>query len=325
MMEAVVAITRRIPEAGIRLLEGRFRINLFDSDDPPGRRRLFELLSGADAAITLLSDKIDDELLAACPKLKVLANHAVGYENIDVEAAARRGIWVTNTPEVLTEATADLAMALILAVARRIVEADAFMRAGKYTSWQPKLLRGRSLSGKTLGVFGFGRIGQAVARRAGAFGMNIVYTDPTPRPDAERDLAAKRVQFDELLAVSDVLTIHSPYLPELRYVMNAEAFAAMKPTAIFINTARGALMDEKALVNALKTGGIAGAGLDVYEREPNFEPELAGMDNIVMLPHIGSATLETRDAMAELAARNVAAVLDGLEPLTPVNKPRERK
>lgn len=321
--EAVVAVARRIPNAGLKLLEERYKVNLFDSDDPPEREQLLQLLTTADAAVTLLSDGIDDDLLAACPRMKVIANHAVGYENIDVEAATRRGIWVTNTPDVLTDATADIAMSLILAVTRRIVEADAFMRQGKYQNWQPKLLRGRGITGKTLGIFGFGRIGQAVARRARTFGMNILYTDPEQRVELERELGAKRVDFGGLLTNSDVLTLHCPYLPELHQVMNAETFAQMKSSAFFINTARGKLMDEKALVDALQAGGIAGAGLDVYENEPAFEKELARMDNAVILPHIGSATFETRDAMAKLAAENVIAVLEGRMPPTPVNNPKQ--
>ena len=319
--KATVAVTRRIPAAGLRPLEERYRVRLFDSDLPPERLKLLELLRDADGALTLLSDIVDYEILGACSQLKIVANCAVGYENVDVDAATKRGIWVTNTPEVLTDATADLAMTLILCATRRIVEADRYMRSGKYRAWDPRLLRGRQLTGKTLGVVGLGRIGRTVAQRAKAFGMKIVYTDPQAHTEAERELGAFRMGFRELLFASDVITLHAPYSPELHHLMDAEAFAAMKPTAYFINTARGRLMDERALLEALKSGEIAGAGLDVYENEPEFEHELAELDNVVLLPHIGSATHETRDAMAELAARNIVAVLEGRRPPTPVNEP----
>ncbi len=314
-----VAVTRRIPSVGLEKLREKFEVVLHDSDKAPGRETLERLMSGADGAVTLLSDAIDGELLDACPRLRIVANHAVGYENVDVEAATARGIVVTNTPGVLTDATADLTMALMLAAARRIVEADRFMRAGRYEGWDPRMLRGMDLAGRTLGVFGFGRIGQAMARRAAAFGMRIIYTDTAASPEIEGELGARRVEFEELLRESDVLTVHSPYLPELHKRFGAAEFAAMKPGALFVNTARGKLMDEGALAAALKAKEIAAAGLDVYEDEPAFRPELAAMDNVVLLPHIGSATWGTRNAMAELAARNVIEVLEGRAALTAVN------
>ena len=317
--KAKVAVTRRIPKAGLDLLREKYEVLLHDSDDAPDRGEIERLMADADGAVTLLSDKIDGALLDACPRLKVVANHAVGFENVDVEAATQRGIWVANTPDVLTDATADLTMALILAVARRIVEADRFMRGGRYGGWGPRMLRGHDLNGRTLGIVGFGRIGRAVARRAAAFGMEIVYYDPAAAP-GEADFEARSVGLDELIAQSDVVSLHCPYKPELHHLFGAEQFAAMKSSALFVNTARGGLMDEAALVAALQAGEIAGAGLDVYEREPAFEPGLAAMDNVVMLPHIGSATYGTRDAMAELAARNVIEVLDGRKPVTPVNE-----
>jgi len=313
-------VTRRIPSVGLRMLREEFEVVLHDSDKAPGRETLLRLMSDADAAVTLLSDAIDGELLDACPRLRIVANHAVGYENVDVEAATARGIVVTNTPGVLTDATADLTMALMLAAARRIVEADRFMRTGKYEGWDPRLLRGMDLAGRTLGIFGFGRIGRAVARRAAAFGMEIIYTDTSASPEEAQQCGARRVEFDELLRESDVLTVHSPYLPALHQRFGAAEFAAMKPTALFLNTARGKLMDEAALAAALRDRQIAAAGLDVYEDEPAFRPELAAMDNVVLLPHIGSATWGTRDAMAELAARNVIEVLHTRPPLTPVNE-----
>jgi len=315
-----VAVTRRIPSVGLRMLREEFEVVLHDSDKAPGRETLLRLMSDADGAVTLLSDAIDGALLDACPRLRIVANHAVGYENVDVEAATARGIVVTNTPGVLTDATADLTMALMLAAARRIVEADRFMRVGKYEGWDPRMLRGMDLAGRTLGIFGFGRIGRAVARRAAAFGMEIIYTDTAASPEAAQQCGARRVEFDELLRQSDVLTVHSPYLPELHQRFGAAEFAAMKPTALFLNTARGKLMDEAALAAALRARQIAAAGLDVYEDEPAFRPELAAMDNVVLLPHIGSATWGTRDAMAELAARNVIEVLHARPSLTPVNE-----
>jgi glyoxylate reductase len=245
---------------------------------------------------------------------------AVGYDNIDVEAATERDIWISNTPDVLTESTADLTMALILAACRRIVEADAYMREGKYEQWDPRLLRGVELGGKTLGIFGFGSIGQAVARRASAFGMNILFYNRSDRSEAGRRLNATQVRKAELLDRSDIISLHTAYHPELNGAFGEPEFAAMKNSAWFFNTARGPLMNEQALLNALKTGQIAGAGLDVYEHEPDFEAGLAELKNVVMLPHIGSATHETRDAMATLAAKNIIAVLDGGKPITPVNK-----
>lgn len=314
-----VAVTRRIPKEGMRLLEDSFELLVHDSASVPSRDELVALLSDADAALTLLSDNIDDSLLAECPKLKIIANMAVGHDNVDLEAARRRGVIVTNTPGVLTDSTADLAMALILAVTRRLVESDAFMRAGNYQQWDPRLLRGMELGGKKLGVFGFGRIGQAVARRARAFGMQILYTNRSKREDAAEDLAAERVSKEDLVRRADVISVHSAYAEALHHSFGEQEFSSMKKSAYFINTARGPLMDEAALLAALQKDEIAGAGLDVYEREPAFEAGLAELSNVVMLPHIGSATMETRDAMATLAAENIVSVLAGNSALTPVN------
>ena len=313
-----VAVTRLIPSIGLQLLEEHFEIEQWQSDAPPDKETLTRLLQHKDGALTLLSDQIDSELLDQCPELKIIGNMAVGYENIDPDAAAERGVWVSNTPDVLTDATADIAMSLILSVTRRIVESDKFMRAGKYHYWEPRMLRGSGLADKTLGIIGFGRIGKAVAHRAKAFGMKILFTDPV----AEETSDAERVELDELLSRSDIVSLHCPYSDDLFHLIDAVAFRRMKKNSYFINTARGKLMDEKALVNALREEEIAGAGLDVYENEPAFEQELAGFDNVVMLPHIGSATHETRDAMATLAAKNIIEVLLGRDPLTPVNKPR---
>ena len=319
----LIAVTRLIPSAGIRLLSEHFELRQWESDAPPPREKLVELLKDVDGAVTLLSDRIDGELLDVCGRIKIIANMAVGYENVDVSAAADRGVWVTNTPDVLTDATADIAMSLILCVTRRILESDTFMRTGRYHHWDPRLLRGMGLAGKTLGIVGFGRIGRAVAKRARAFEMEIIFNDPGLKRDTSLPEDTRQVGMDELLETSDIVSLHCPYMPELYHLINNEALAKMKTTAYFINTARGKLMDEKALYHALKNGQIAGTGLDVYEDEPEFVTELADLDNVVMLPHIGSATFETRDAMAELAARNVIAFLGGNEPLTPVNKPKE--
>lgn len=315
-----VAVTRRIPSAGLDILREHFDLKIHDSNYAPNQDDLRELLSDADGALVLLSDRIDDGLLDACPRLKVIANYAVGYENINLEVTSRRGIVTTNTPDVLTGATADIAITLMLCVTRRILEADACMRNGAFEGWYPTHLRGLDIHGKRIGIVGLGRIGTAVARRARAFGLNILYTNPGPRPDAENELAAVRVNLETLIANADIISVHCPYRPELHHLFNADAFAAMKSSAVFINTARGKLMDEAALCEALKSGQIAGAGLDVYENEPQFVSELASMNNVVLLPHIGSATHDTRTAMSELAARNVVEVLQGRPPLTPIVK-----
>ena len=276
-------------------------------------------LADAEALITLLTIPVDSALLEAAPDLRIVANAVVGYDNIDLEACAARGVVVTNTPDVLTDATADLAMALILAAVRRLPQAERSLRAGEFHGWGFWDYLGGDLQGATLGVLGMGRIGTAVARRARAFGMRILYTNRSPAPaDVERALDARRVGWDTLLASSDVLTLHAPATEKTRHLLDASALARMKPGSYLINTARGSLVDEGALVEALREGPLAGAGLDVYEHEPQVEPGLLELDNVILLPHVGSATRGTRDAMALLAARNVGAVLSGSPPLTPV-------
>jgi glyoxylate reductase len=260
------------------------------------------LLADADGAITLLQDPITRRVLEANPNLRIVSNHAVGYNNIDIDAARELGIAVTNTPGVLTEATADLTMALMLAVVRRIVEGDAELRATGRCEWEPLKFLGSSLQGKTLGIIGMGRIGSAVAARARAFGMEII---GVRRGDP----------IDDLLATSDVITIHAPLSRETHHIINADALAKMKPGAYLINTARGALVDEDALCDALDGGHLRGAGLDVYEFEPEVNPRLLSMKNVVILPHIGSATEEARNAMARIAATNVLRYLQGGSPL----------
>lgn len=279
-------------------------------------------LPEAEALIALLTVKVDPALLDRAPRLRIVANAVVGYDNVDVPACHARGIHVTNTPDVLTDATADLAMALLLAAARRLPQAEASLRAGGFRGWGFWDYLGRDLHGATLGILGMGRIGQAVARRALAFGMEIQYTNRRRLPaEVEAELSARAVDWDTLLTTSDVLSLHAPATPETRHLLDEAALARMKRGSFLINTARGTLVDEAALVRALRDGPLAGAGLDVYEREPAIEPGLLELNNVVLLPHIGSATTGTRERMARLAARNVQAVLTGGEPITPV-KPR---
>jgi glyoxylate reductase len=270
------------------------------------------------AIIPILSRRIGEEELAGLPKLRVLAQCAVGYDNIDLTAAARRGLPVTNTPDVLTESTADLTWALILAVARRLKEGQGILARGEWEGWSPTHLLGLELNGSTLGVLGAGRIGQAVGRRGVGFGMRILYADDEPRPSFEGATGAGRVDLPHLLAESDVVTVHVPSTPETRGLFDASRFSLMKPGALFINTARGDLVDEGALLAALDRGGLGGAGLDVFSREPEVPPELVAHPKVVALPHIGSATTHTRRSMAELAVRNALAVLEGGDPITPV-------
>jgi glyoxylate reductase len=246
----------------------------------------------------------------------VVANVAVGFDNIDLAAARARGVWVTNTPDVLTEATADLTWALILAVTRRLVEADSFLRSGRWQGWALDLLLGSGLQGRILGIIGFGRIGRAVARRAPAFGMEVVYSDPDE--STASDLPARRLTLDELLQLSSVVSLHCPLNAETHHLIDERRLARMRSDAYLINAARGPLVDEAALLRALESGRLAGAGLDVFEHEPELQPGLVDCSNVVLLPHVGSATEETRSAMAELAARNVLAVLAGERPPTPV-------
>jgi glyoxylate reductase len=278
-----------------------------------------EALPRTEALLCLLSDRIDRDLLDRTPELRVVANAVVGYDHVDLDACRERGIVVTNTPDVLTEATADLAWALILATVRRLPQAERDLRAGNFHGWGFHDYLGGDLQGKTLGILGMGRIGRATARRAAPFGMQVIYHSRTPLDAArEEALGARRVEMDELLATSDVLSLHAPLTDETRGIIDAEALARMQPHAILVNTARGALVDEGALVEALRAGRLAGAGLDVYENEPEIHPGLLELDNAVLLPHIGSATREVRTRMAVLAAENVCAVLRGGSPLTPV-------
>ncbi len=311
----IIYITRKIPAPAIELLKKNFDVRMNTENRNARRSEIKRALKDAHALLCLLTDPIDDELLASAPNLKIVANMAVGFDNIDLKAAARRKIKVTNTPGVLTETTADLAWALILGVARRLVEADQFTRKGKFTGWEPMLFLGGDVYGKTLGIVGFGRIGQAVARRALGFGMKVLYADEVNAPDSlERKLRARRVSLDELLRESDFVTLHVLLTEDTRGLIGGKQLAMMKPSAYLINTSRGPVVDEKALIDALKKGAIAGAGLDVYEQEPKLARGLINLPNVVLLPHIGSASIETRTKMALMAAENIIATLSGKMP-----------
>jgi lactate dehydrogenase-like 2-hydroxyacid dehydrogenase len=308
-MKAVT--TFPLPDAALALLS-----EVASVAGPAGWR---DTLADADALLCLLTDRVDAALLDRAPRLRVVANAVVGHEHVDLRACAARGIVVTNTPDVLTEATADLTWALILATVRRLPRAERSLRAGEFHGWGFWDYLGGDLSGATLGIYGMGRIGRAVARRAGGFGMRVVYHGRTRMAaDDEAAWGVEPVSFDELLARSDVLTLHAPLTAETRHAIGREALGRMRPGAYLVNTARGALVDEAALAEALAGGRLAGAGLDVYEREPAITPALLDLPNVVLLPHVGSATRDTRTRMAMLAARNAHAVLTGRPPLTPV-------
>ena len=309
-----VVVTRALPEPALASLrESGADVWVSPEDRALAPDELHAAIRGADAAVTMLHDTIDAAFLdAAGDRLRVIANVAVGYDNVDVDAARSRGVAVTNTPGVLTDATADLAIALLLAVTRRLGEAERLIRSGEPWAWSIDFMLGRGLRGKTLGIVGYGDIGWAVAARARAFGLEVVYTKRS------RGDEPGQVELGELLARSHVVSLHCPLTPETRHLIDADALAAMRDDAYLINTARGPVVDEPALAAALRDGVIAGAGLDVFEHEPQVHPDLLGLENVVLIPHLGSATVETRTAMAELAAANVVAVLAGDDPPTPV-------
>lgn len=323
-MTARVLVSQHVfPEALEPLRAAGFEVTARAADTALAPADLRSAMADVEALVCLLTDRIDAALLAAAPRLKIVANVAVGYDNIDVPAATRAGVAVTNTPGVLTEATADLTFALILAAARRVPEADAYLRAGSYTHWvldQPQL--GLDVHGQTLGILGMGAIGRAVARRAvGGFGMPVKYHNRRRLTVAdERALGVRYAERDELLATADFLSLHAPLTPETRHVIDAAALARMKRSAILINTARGPLVDEAALAAALAAGTIAGAGLDVYEDEPAVHPVLLALrERVVLVPHLGSATASTRQAMLSIAVGNVVDALTGVHPRTLVN------
>ncbi len=314
-----VVITREIPDSAEKLLKARgFQVVVYRKDDPVPQRELEKLVKDADGIISLLTEKFDKNLIDKLERCKIIANYAVGYNNIDIEYAKSKKIAITNTPDVLTDATADIAISLVLACSRRIIEGVKFMRARKFKGWKPKLLLGVEMSGKFFGILGAGRIGSAVARRAKAFGANILYYDIDEVPELEKETGAKKVSLNFILRKSDFVSIHLPFTPKTHHLLDKEHLQMMKKTSILINTARGEIVDEKELIAMLKARKIFAAGFDVYEGEPKVNPALFKLGNVVLLPHIGSATIEARNRMAMLAAGNVIAVLTGREPLTPV-------
>jgi glyoxylate reductase len=312
-----VLVTREIPEAGLRVLEG-FDVTVLH-ERPPTRDELLETVGGASGVLATATEKMDGEVMdAAGDGLRIIANMAVGYDNVDVEAARERGIIVTNTPGVLDETTADVAFMLVLAAARRLGEGERLLRAGKWEWWGPMQLRGLDVWGKTLGIVGMGRIGRAVARRGKGFGMEILYHNRSRSEDAEEELGARYVELEDLLRESDFVSIHTPLTQDTRHLISERELGLMKATAVLVNTSRGPVVDEAALADALAEGRIFAAGLDVYEEEPKVHPKLLELENAVLAPHVGSASVETRDRMATLAAENLAAVLRGQQPKTPV-------
>ena len=317
-MPEKVLVVREIPEAGLRPLED-FAVTVL-SELPPERGELLEAVRGVDGVLSTLTEKIDAEFMdAAGENLKVVANMAVGYDNVDVVAAEERGIVVTNTPGVLDETTADTAFMLLLAAARRLGEGERIVRAGRWEAWGPKMLLGPDVWGKKLGILGFGRIGQAVARRAGGFGMEILYWSRSRKEEAERELGARYLELDELLRECDFVSIHTPLSEETTHLISTGELEKMKPEAVLVNTSRGPVVDEAALAAALAEGRIFAAGLDVYEEEPEVHPGLLELENVVLAPHLGSASFETRDKMAAMAGEDLRAVLRGERPENPVN------
>jgi glyoxylate reductase len=315
------AVTAAMPGRAPEMLAAAGRVREVAGAERLERERLLALVEGVDVALTMLYDRVDEELLdAAGPDLRGICNVAVGFDNVDLAACARRGVVVTNTPGVLDDATADLAFALILAARRRLGEGERLIRAGRPWQWGMGFMLGHDLRGERLGILGLGGIGARVAARARGFGMEIAYVGRRESPHAAA-LEAARVDLDELLASADVVSLHTPLTPETRHLIGARELGLMKPTATLVNTARGAVVDEAALVEALREGRIAGAGLDVFEHEPHVHPGLLELENVVLAPHIGSATVETRAAMAELAARNAIAIARGEAPETPVPLP----
>jgi glyoxylate reductase len=318
---ANVLVTRPIMEEPTRVLQERCDVTIHENEFGIPRDELLKVVAGRDAIITMLTEKVDVEFLeSAGPQLKIVANHAVGFDNIDVAACTAAGVLATNTPDVLTETTADTAFALLMAAARRVGEGERFLRARTPWIWGPLMMLGQDVHHKTIGIVGFGRIGQAVARRAKGFGMRVVYSDAFPLPpDVEAETGAQRLELDDLLAQADFVSIHTNLTPETHHLFDAAAFARMKPTAVLVNTSRGPVVDEAALADALADGQIFAAGLDVFEHEPAVDERLLSLQNVVVIPHLGSATVDTRDAMGHLAVRNVFAALDGERPPTLLN------
>jgi glyoxylate reductase len=316
-----VLVTRQLPAPVMEQLYERCDVTLHGGEDAMPRDELLKSVAGKLGAITLLTDKVDDEFLdAAGEQLVIVANYAVGFDNIDVPACTARGVLASNTPDVLTETTADTAWSLLMAAARRIAEGDRFLRARTPWIWGPEMMLGQDVHGKTLGIVGFGRIGHALARRANGFGMKVIYYDVyRPSPELERELQAEFRELDDLLAEADFVSLHTNLTPETHHLINTERLRKMKPTAVLVNTSRGPVIDEAALAAALRDGEIFAAGLDVFEKEPDVHPDLLELDNVVVIPHLGSATVETRHAMGMLAVDNLFAALEGRKPPTLLN------
>jgi glyoxylate reductase len=321
MPKPKVYITRDLPERGLKKIKEHFDAEVWPEYAPPPKKVIVDKVATVDALVSLLSDKIDPEVFNAAPKLKIVSQLAVGFDNIDIAEATRRGIYVTNTPEVLTDTTADFAWALLMAIARRVAEADKYVRTGKWkVSWHPAMLSGRDIYGATIGIIGAGRIGYAVAKRAKGFDMRVLFYDVIPRPEMEKDFRAKKVDLDTLLKESDFVSVHVPLMKETHHLVNAQKLSLMKKTAYLINNSRGPVVDEKALYEALRKGQIAGAGLDVFEQEPTpVDNPLLKLDNVVVAPHISSASLETRAKMSEMVAENLVAFFEGKRPPNLVN------
>ncbi len=319
-MKPSIFITRKLPQAVIEPLNAEYQVEMWEKEDVPVPRDvLLKKAGSASALITMLSDQMDGELLEHASSLKVVANLAVGYDNIDLQAAKEKGVIICNTPDVLTDTTADLTFGLLMAAARRIVEADRYIKEGRWKSWSPLLLAGADIHHKTIGIVGMGSIGETVAKRAKGFDMNILYHNRSRKPEAEEGLGAVYVSMDELLAQSDFVVVLAPLTQETEGLFQKEQFQAMKKSAFFINAARGPIVNEEALTEALKKGEIAGAGLDVFVEEPiDSNHPLLQLDNVVALPHIASSSIETRTAMMNLCVQNVMAVLKGDEPRTRV-------
>jgi glyoxylate reductase len=310
-----------LPERGLKIIKEHFDTEVWPEYAPPPKKVIIQKVANVDALVSLLSDKIDAEVFDAAPKLKIVSQLAVGFDNIDLKEATKRGIYVTNTPEVLTDTTADFAWALLMAIARRVVEADKYVRTGKWkVGWHPEMLQGRDVYGATMGIVGAGRIGYEIARRAKGFKMKILFYDVIPRPEMEKDFGAKKVDLDTLLQESDFVSLHVPLMKDTLHLIDESKLRMMKKTAYLINNSRGPVVNEEALIKALKEGWIAGAGFDVFEQEPTPKTNpLLKMDNVVVAPHISSASYETRSRMAEMVAENLVAFFEKRKPPNLVN------
>ncbi len=319
MKSRKVLITRRIPDKAEKLLKKKgFDVVIGADDKGLSKNELVRLGRDADGIISMLSDKFDESVIKKLHKCKVIANYAVGFNNIDLKAAKEYGIAVTNTPDILTDATADIAMGLAVAAARNFIAGDKIVRDGKFDGWKPLLMLGSEFRGKTFGIIGAGRIGQATARRAAAFGSKIIYYNRSKKADFEKELGAKKVSLNKLIATSDFISIHLPLTEKTFHILNTENMRNLKKGVVIVNTARGEVIDEKELIKLLKNGTVFAAGLDVYENEPKVKRAFLKLNNVILLPHIGTATFEARNKMAELTAQNVINVLKGKTPVTPV-------